>query len=55
MASTVVEEKQPWLKRLMRGVGIVLSLVCSFAEVQATFVFQQVDLTMLYGHPRSVT
>ena len=44
MASTVVEEKRPWLKPLMRGAGIVLSLVCSFAGVWATFVFQQADI-----------
>jgi len=44
MESTVVEEKRPWLKPLMRGAGIVLALVCSFAGVWATFVFQQVDI-----------
>jgi hypothetical protein len=36
--------KRPWLKPLMRVTAIVLSLVCSFAGVWATFVFQQVDI-----------
>ena len=39
MASTVVEEKRPWLKPLMRVTAIVLSLVVSFALVWVTFIF----------------
>ena len=49
MESTVVEEKRPWLKPLMRGAGIVLALVCSFAGVWATFVFQQVDFAIVWA------
>jgi len=43
-APGVVVKKRPWLKPLMRGAGIVLSLACSFAGVWATFVFQQSDI-----------
>jgi len=39
MASTVVEEKRPWLKLLMRVTAIVLSLVVSFALFWVTFIF----------------
>ena len=38
MAATVVEEKRPWLKPLMRATAIVLSLVGSFALVWVTFI-----------------
>lgn len=47
MASTVVEEKRPWLKPLMRVTAIVLSLVGSFALVWATFIFLSPDASGL--------
>jgi hypothetical protein len=47
MASTVVEKKRTWLKPLMRGVAIVLSLAGSFAVIWVSFFFIPADFDVL--------
>jgi hypothetical protein len=41
--AAVVEKKRLWLKPLMRGAAMVLSLVGSFAIVWATFIYIPID------------
>ena len=43
MASTVVEEKRPWLTPVLRATVIVLSFVGSFALVWVTFIILTPD------------
>ena len=43
MASTVVEEKRPWLTPVLRATAIVLSFVGSFALVWVTFIILTPD------------
>ena len=43
MASTVVEEKRPWLTPVLRATAIVSSFVGSFALVWVTFIILTPD------------